>query len=169
MDATYVIGAGLVLYLLSRRPSLPPVEEVGLSYLGRSDLPRGMRNNNPGNIRIGGSAWRGKVPVAQNTDGAFEQFVGYLYGVRAMIKLLQNYFRDGYTTIRTIVNRWAPPTENDSISYALYVSRQTGFRVDAQLRPTRDVLRKLTKAMAQMENGRPAVTDQQFFQAYEML
>ncbi|MEO6498293.1 MAG: hypothetical protein ABIN95_04740, partial [Mucilaginibacter sp.] len=76
-----------------------------LSYLGKSGLPRGMKNNNPGNIRRGATAWQGKIPLGQNTDGAFEQFTTYVYGIRAMIKNLLSYYRDGLNTVERIIYR----------------------------------------------------------------
>ena len=97
------------------------------SYLGRADLPRGMRNNNPGNLRISNNQWQGKVPVWENTDGEFEQFKEYRYGVRAMIKLIQNYIRSGDNTLVTIISRYAPATENDTAAYIRAVAGATGF------------------------------------------
>ena len=77
-----------------------------LSYLGQSNQPRGIRNNNPGNLRISGNAWQGKIPTSQNTDGAFEQFSYYVYGVRAMIKLIGNdHTNYGLNTVAQIINR----------------------------------------------------------------
>jgi hypothetical protein len=76
---------------------------------------RGVRNNNPGNIRIG-VPWDGrKLP---NTDGSFDQFTTPQYGIRALMKLLlayQDYH--GLKTVAQIINRWAPTNENDTSAY----------------------------------------------------
>lgn len=98
-------------------------------------LPRGIRNNNPLNIRVG-DKWAGLVPcmiirntedidhlVTQVYDKSFCQFESMAYGFRAAAKLLQNY-QDRYNlkTIRDIVRRWAPPTENNTEGYIKLVS-----------------------------------------------
>ena len=51
-------------------------------------LPRGIRNNNPLNIRKGNN-WKGEV--SSSTDGEFEQFVSMQMGIRAGFKILKNY------------------------------------------------------------------------------
>ena len=73
-------------------------------------LPRGIRNNNPLNIRIGNN-WAGeKTP---NTDGTFEQFVSMAYGIRAALIIIHNYmYKYKLTTIEKIISRWAPRFEN---------------------------------------------------------
>lgn len=53
---------------------------------------RGIRNNNPGNIRWG-DEWKGLVPETQRTDKSFCQFKSAEYGIRAMIIILRNYQR----------------------------------------------------------------------------
>lgn len=92
---------------------------------------RGIRNNNPGNIRIG-VPWDGrKLP---NTDGAFDQFIDPESGIRALAKLLlayQDYH--GLQTIREIISRYAPGNENNTQAYIDAVCRWTGLEPDAQL------------------------------------
>lgn len=140
---------------------------AALSYLGQAGLPRGMRNNNPGNIRISGNAWQGKIPVSSNTDGAFEQFKSYVYGIRAMILNLRSYFNNGNNTLRKIITKWAPAADNnDTAAYIFTVSAKTGFGPDQVLTFDQGTLRKLVRAMAFVENGRDAVTDQQFNYAW---
>lgn len=92
-------------------------------------MSRGLRNNNPGNIRHDGTCWQGeRVP---STDRAFKQFTSMAYGYRAMFKLLTNYARlHGCQTIRKIISRWAPPSENDTAAYIATVSRLTGIAPD---------------------------------------
>ena len=73
-------------------------------------LPRGIRNNNPLNIRIG-NRWIGEV--LHPTDSEFEQFVSLQYGLRAGFVLLRRYIvRYKLNTVRLIISRWAPSTEN---------------------------------------------------------
>mgnify|MGYP003418327386 FL=1 len=144
---------------------------AALSYLGQNGLPRGMRNNNPGNIRINSTAWQGKIPVNQNTDKSFEQFQTYAYGVRAMIKNLLTYYkRDGLTTIHGIISKWAPASENDTAAYVQKVSRSTGFGPNQKINlESIATMRSLVLAMTAVENGRAAVTPELFNYAWNLI
>lgn len=91
---------------------------------------RGIRNNNPGNIRKSADKWQGLSP--EQTDAAFFQFVAPQWGVRALGKVLLNYRRKyGLATVRDIINRWAPPVENDTSAYVNFVARRLGVAPDA--------------------------------------
>ena len=72
--------------------------------------PRGLRNNNPGNIRNSDATdWQGEVPASKKRDKTFEEFEDIAHGYRALIKLLQNYRRKyGCQTIADFISRWAP-------------------------------------------------------------
>lgn len=95
-------------------------------------IPRGIRNNNPLNIRIG-NKWLGEVPCP--TDNEFEQFTRMEYGVRAGFLLIKRYIeRYHLNTIELIVNRWAPPSENKTYAYIASVGRLSGIRTDKILR-----------------------------------
>lgn len=118
---------------------------------------RGLRNNNPGNIRNSSTVWQGeKVPSA---DRSFKQFKSMAYGYRAMIKLLQNYSRlHGCHTLRTMISRWAPPSENDTRSYISTVSKLTGIDPDRRVNvDDRRTMCDIAAAMSRVENGVPAV------------
>lgn len=82
-------------------------------------IPRGIRNNNPLNIRIG-NKWKGETP--ENTDGVFEQFTRMEYGVRAAFILLRRYInRYHLDSVQKIVSRWAPRNENHTEKYIKHV------------------------------------------------
>lgn len=69
-------------------------------------VSRGLRNNNPGNIRLSATLWQGEVRPSQ--DKSFCQFKNMAYGYRALIKLLQNYRRLYHCrTIADFIQRWA--------------------------------------------------------------
>lgn len=88
-------------------------------------LPRGIRNNNPLNIRIG-NGWVGECE--ENTDGSFEQFVCIHYGLRAGFVLLRRYIeRYKLNTIAKIISRWAPSSENNTKKYIKSVAHLTGI------------------------------------------
>ena len=172
LEPLHIIGGLMAFALLAPRRgnASTSLNSSGMSYLGRNDLPRGIRNNNPGNLRISSSPWQGKIPIAQNTDGAFEQFVNYSYGIRAMTKLLINYIQSGRNTISSILYRYAPPSDNnDTAAYVRAVATATGIGPETPLTVNRSVLQRLVIAMAKHENGRDAITSTQFNTAWNLL
>ena len=83
-------------------------------------IPRGIRNNNPLNIRRG-TNWIG-LSKTQN-DPSFCQFDSMTYGLRAGLIIIRTYMhRYSLNTIHGIVSRWAPPKENDTDAYVKSVS-----------------------------------------------
>jgi len=115
---------------------------------------RGIRNNNPGNIRWGDD-WDGLVPKSQRTDKSFCQFTAPEYGIRAMIIILRNYEKKhGLNTVRKIINRWAPPVENDTEAYVNSVAKQVGVDADKVIDVTDSrVMIPLLEAIITHENG----------------
>ena len=94
------------------------------------DMTRGIRNNNPLNIRHSNDKWQGAATT--QTDPAFVQFESMEYGYRAVWKLLDTYhlrFRREHMpySVRTIIARWAPPSENDTEAYVKAVVRLSGL------------------------------------------
>ena len=86
-------------------------------------MTRGLRNNNPGNIRISGTKWLGEIQPSK--DKSFKQFKSLPYGFRALIKLLQNYQKlYGCKTVPDFIRRWAPSNENDTEAYIRSVCKQ---------------------------------------------
>ena len=87
---------------------------------------RGLRNNNPGNIRINGDLFQGEVRPSK--DKSFKQFTTMAYGYRAMFKILSNYFKNyKLDTIRKMIIRWAPQKENHTEAYIKAVSDYAGI------------------------------------------
>lgn len=131
---------------------------------------KALRNNNPGNLRIGSAAWQGKIPKAQNTDGAFEQFETWQYGLRAMTKLIINYINGGHNTINKIINRYAPSIENHTNQYIAFLVKRTGVFSNKILDPgDKTVIRRLIKGMVEMETGCDLVTDSEFNKAWDSI
>lgn len=127
-----------------------------ISHLGDSSKPRGIRNNNPGNVEMGNSKWQGQIPNSQNSDGRFLQFTKFWYGVRCCTKLIYNYItKHKANTISKIVHRYAPSSENglSTVSYINFVSRKTGFSPDQLLEPTVENIAPIVSAMCEFENG----------------
>lgn len=122
------------------------------------EIPRGIRNNNPLNIRYSANNnWKGRV--AEKKDDSFEEFVSVAYGVRAACRLIQVYVKRYHcSTIRSIVYRFAPPSENDTLAYYKYVRDAVGnlaVRVDDPR-----FMGRLIGAMWYVENGIPPTHDQ---------
>ena len=118
--------------------------------------PRGIRNNNPLNIRKSKDKWKGLR--AQQQDAAFCQFENMEWGWRAAFWLLTRTYYHTYRlfTIRTIIQKWAPPHENNTASYIANVSKMTGIGADDPIgipsdQPARWMM--LGAAMAIQENG----------------
>lgn len=111
--------------------------------------PRGIRNNNPGNIVYGGFA---KQMGATGSDGRFAVFQSMEDGIKAAVKLLEGYVAKGYDTVRSIINRWAPPGENNTSAYVDAVAKKLGISADAKL--SGDQLGGVANAIFQHENGR---------------
>lgn len=99
---------------------------IVLTVLTVINLPRGLRNNNPGNIRKSGDDWQGLSP--RHDDGEFFIFKNPFWGLRALARILINYGRrHDITTLRGIIERYAPSNENDTEAYIAAVSKRTGI------------------------------------------
>lgn len=111
---------------------------------------RGIRNNNPGNIRVSKDQWEGMT----GDDGAFVTFDSPESGVRALGKNLLSYGRQGYDSIEKIINRWAPPNENDTQAYIDSVVAATGIPATQSLDLSDpDTLSSLAQAISFHETG----------------
>ena len=128
--------------------------------------PRGIRNNNPLNIRLSSDKWQGQRPPSTSPEGekAFCQFESMAYGWRAAFRLLCHTYYGKYKlkTIRALITRWAPPKENNTEAYIRRVTDYAGIGPDKVLGspkecPTDWLL--IGYAMAVVENGQalPAV------------
>lgn len=128
--------------------------------------PRGIRNNNPLNIRIG-NTWLGEV--SNPTDSEFEQFCHILYGLRAAFVILRRYIRRyGRNTVRKIISAWAPASENNLQVYISNVSRVTGIDPDTIIDfADEKTMTQLVAAMALQECGQPIKMDD-IIKAYQM-
>lgn len=115
-------------------------------------LPRGIRNNNPGNIEKTGDAWQGLADI--QPDSRFFTFSDPVYGIRALAKIIRNYRdRYGLNTVQGIINRWAPPVENNTSAYVRAVAAKVGVAPTEPLAWDAGQLRRLVEAIIQHENG----------------
>ncbi|WP_275269131.1 structural protein [Pantoea ananatis] len=135
-----------------------------------SNNSRGIRNNNPGNIRWG-DEWKGLVPEGQRTDKSFCQFKTPEFGIRAMIIILRNYqSKYGLKTITGIIKRWAPPNENDTQAYIRSVAQATGTDADKPIDLTDSrKLFPLLQAIIKHENGTQPYEYDVFIRALDLV
>ncbi len=129
-------------------------------------LPLGIRNSNPGNLRVGGN-WQGET----QGEGGFAAYPSMVLGLRAMAKNLLVYQdRYGLDTVREFVTRWSTTDREAYISYVCTVcDLRPDDRIDLH---DRDTLFWVISAMIEMENGHDAATrwvsDSQIDQAITM-
>ncbi|HGN9444691.1 TPA: hypothetical protein ACK0KV_003734 [Raoultella ornithinolytica] len=126
---------------------------------GKGDA-RGVRNNNPGNLEASSSnPWVGQT----GSDGRFAKFETPEHGIRALGRNLISYQRQGIDTVSDIINRWAPPSDNnDTTAYIKAVCAQLGVTADQPLDASNpDTLQALCAAIIKHENGsQPYSADQ---------
>ena len=126
-------------------------------------MKRGIRNNNPLNIRHSADRWLGARE--EQTDKSFVQFESMAYGYRAVWKTLQSYYnrfcgQGKPFNVQHIISRWAPPSENDTEGYIRSVLSLSGLGGKENLLPPSNVdgygrLSSLIAAMTCMECGIP--------------
>ena len=110
-------------------------------------MSRGLQNCNPGNIRQSKVRYKGEVRPSR--DPAFKQFESFAWGYRAIFVLLD--------TIRGMISRWAPPSENHTETYIRTVADAVGIP-DRQPLDTRDrtTMLRMAAAISRVENGAAA-------------
>ncbi|HFU3228353.1 TPA: structural protein [Proteus mirabilis] len=140
---------------------------------------RGIRNNNPGNIRHGSSKWQGLATV--QSDDKFCTFINVYYGVRALMKLLQTYSKqkgksnvgccDKIDTVEEIIERWAPSFDNNHTeNYIKRVCKDTGFdRHECLNLFDKSTSIKMAKAIISVENAQQPYVDDVFDRAFSLI
>lgn len=119
-------------------------------------VPRGVRNNNPGNIDYNrANKWQGQMPPNDALEKRFARFDCPENGIRALGKLLQTYqSKHGLKTVKAIINRWAPSVENDTAAYVRAVEQKTGTAPGADVNMKDPVvLTGFVKAIIHHENA----------------
>lgn len=118
------------------------------------NLPRGIRNHNPGNLRLSKDPWQGLAK--RQGDPAFFQFEDAPWGIRALARTLITYQdKHGLKSVRRLIGRWAPPEDkNDTPAYVVAVARALNVEPDEQI-DLHDyaVLEPLVRAIIRHENG----------------
>lgn len=120
-------------------------------YRSQANKVKGIRNNNPGNIKNTSIPWKG---VVVGHGGTFEQFQHIGYGLRALITNLQTYHNEGTQTIKDIISKWAPPSNNPTQQYIKVVSNQVGVPADKKIKFSQSNVFSMTRAIVDVECGR---------------
>ena len=125
---------------------------------GIEKLPRGIRNKNPGNIKLG-TDWDGLA--AEQTDPTFCIFDEAVMGIRALMRILLTYrFTHNKKNIDSIIRRWAPPSENDTEAYIKFVAKRMEIAPMAMIDNSIEAYLPLVKSIIQMENGMQPYDDE---------
>ncbi|MEL6837156.1 MAG: hypothetical protein AAFP77_29395 [Bacteroidota bacterium] len=137
---------------------------------------RGIRNNNPGNLKQSNprQGWIGAV--RNPSDATFEQFELYVYGVRAMVKLIRNKVQNGLNTPEKLIGDpqqgWAPAQvdNNSTEAYIDFVADEAGMQPDSLIDASdKQLLWRISSAVEQFENGVKVMTYQEFENAWRLL
>ena len=155
-DPVYqTVGPGQELYVAPRDGGVGAGSPPGGGAVGGvlSGGPRGVRNNNPGNIEDGPFAR--SLPGYKGTDGRFAVFETPQAGQSAQGALLQSYGRRGINTVQAIIGRWAPQSDgNPTNNYSAFVAKKLGVSQDQSLDMNNpQVIAALSGAIADFENG----------------
>lgn len=140
--------------------------------MDKAITPRGIRNNNPLNIRKGND-WKGERP--EQEDKAFEEFTSMEYGIRAGFIILRKYITgyngltQKFNTIEKMISRWAPDVENQTAAYISQVSKMTGIPATLKISfSQRSFMVAIVDAMIYVECGQH-VDKQLIESAYDMI
>ena len=135
---------------IQRDPTKEFIEVTPRAASTGGGQPRGIRNNNPGNIEDGPFAQ--SLPGYNGSDGRFAIFETPQDGVNAGAQLLGSYARRGVVTPAQVINRWAPPSDNNPTqAYAQYVAQRLGIGVDDPIPESRRG--EAFQAINEFENG----------------
>lgn len=119
---------------------------------GNPHDPRGIRNNNPGNLNYVGQEGATKEG---GPNGRFAVFRSAEEGLRALANQLRRYGSRGINSVRAIISKFAPPSENNTQAYIGSVSKGLGIGADSALDLNDPrVLQSLMGAIIKVENGK---------------
>lgn len=157
-NAIIIAGIVIALMLMKKKADAPQVIKTA----------KGV--NNPGNIRAGGGVFQGETTAPGD---AWKSFSTPAHGYRAIFVLLRTYYNThGKKTLREMIYRYAPPSENASENYVKFVADKSGVdpTVDASTWMQTPKAEAVVKAITQFEQGPQfAVNSAQVAQARNMV
>ncbi|MBK5075087.1 hypothetical protein I2492_18875 [Budviciaceae bacterium CWB-B4] len=126
------------------KPVFQGYENIPYSEPAKNTL--GLRNNNPGNLRV--------APNNTGHNKGFATFGSDEDGVSALTRQLLLYGDRGKNTINDVINTYAPPNENNTNAYIQSVSKMTGMDPSQPINfHDPKVLEKIIPAIIKVENG----------------
>ncbi|EOW5744094.1 lytic transglycosylase catalytic [Escherichia coli O25:H30] len=143
-----------VVYGDNIQPDIPGAEPE--QHAQSAKAPRGIRNNNPGNIDFRGQAGA----TLEKPGGRFARFETAYDGLKALSRQLMRYFEGKTTgkplkTLNDIISTWAPGNENNTAAYIAQMSKMMGVAPDAILNlKDPQVMSSLMNGIIHHENGR---------------
>ncbi len=130
-------------------------------YSASGGIPRGIGNNNPGKLEFHDQP--GAVP--EDGPGRFAHFGTMSQGIAALARQLRLYGLRGENTIRSIISKYAPSSENDTQGYIDFLSKKMGFSADQPLNLSdAQTLRSMIRGISDLETRPGAVSDSQISQ-----
>lgn len=146
---------GLLFMLKRKTKKMKQNTEKNGVYSNKNSLA--ALNHNPTNIIKTAREWKGEIDTPQiikqnNRSERFEAYESDYYGMLAAYNNLKSYFRNGYNTVRKIITRWAPPSENDTGGYIATIAKRVGVGADEVLSIDKHAFR-LLKEIARVESG----------------
>lgn len=129
------------------------LKSVDNSYDAYGTMPRGIRNNNPGNLNYVGQAG---ATMEGGEGGRFAVFESMQHGVAALYKQLQLYFKRGINTLSSIVKTYAPASDNNNVdAYISALTKATGKGANEVLDSgDTATIARLMKGIVDHENGK---------------
>ncbi|WP_026383407.1 phage tail tape measure protein [Achromobacter xylosoxidans] len=166
------IGAALlkgdlagVKAVIDQRKARQASRVSGGEYSPTSGDPRGIRNNNPGNL-----VYVGQAGASKEANGRFATFASAQEGLNALAAQLRRYGQRGLNSIQSIVNTYAPASENNTGAYANYLAQKMGIDTNTQFDVNSDpaALAALIRGIVEYENGRNPYSNDMIAQAAGM-
>lgn len=132
-----------------------------------SNAPRGIRNNNPGNLNY---AKQSGATKESGPNGRFAVFNSMTEGVSALYKQIQLYFQRGTDTISEIVNKYAPASDNNNVmAYINSLVKATGKGAHESLASSdMSTIFSLLKGIISHENGKGYVSDDEIMRGIQV-
>lgn len=132
-----------------------------------SNAPRGIRNNNPGNLNY---AKQSGAIKESGPNGRFAVFNSMTEGVSALYKQIQLYFQRGTDTISEIVNKYAPASDNNNVmAYINSLVKATGKGAHESLASSdMSTIFNLLKGIISHENGKGYVSDDEIMRGIQV-
>lgn len=129
--------------------------------------PRGIRNNNPGNLNFAGQAGATKE---SGENGRFAVFSSMQDGIAALHRQLKLYFSRGVDTVEKIVNKYAPASDDNNVSaYIKQLVGATGKQADEKIDSgDQETVFKLIRGIVNHENGKGYVSDRDILSGIQL-